>query len=60
VQSRINLANGRTPFTPVDKNGNRIGAGWEHIRSRHFGGGNSQSQFTIPESSVRQIPAPRP
>jgi len=55
VQSRINLANKETRFTPLKKNGEPVDAGWEHVVERHFGGGNSQSQFTLPQTEVREI-----
>jgi hypothetical protein len=55
VQSRINIARGRTRFTPLDQHGNPVAAGWEHVRARHFGGSNVQSQFTVSEARVQQI-----
>lgn len=55
VQSRINLANGSTRFTPLNDVGNPVASGWEHVVSRHFGGTNTQSQFTLSQSDVRGI-----
>lgn len=54
AQSRINLAKGRTRFTPLRANGNPVSAGWEHVTQRHFGT-NSQSQFTISQDQLRGI-----
>ena len=30
-------------------------AGWGHVTSRHFGGNNNQSQFTLSQTEVRGI-----
>jgi hypothetical protein len=54
AQSRINLAKGRTRFTPLRANGNPVSAGWEHVTQRHFGT-NNQSQFTISQDQLRGI-----
>jgi hypothetical protein len=54
AQSRINLAKGRTRFTPLRANGNPVSAGWEHVTQRHFGS-NNQSQFTISQDQLRGI-----
>jgi hypothetical protein len=55
VQSRINLASGETRYTPVNNAGNPVKAGWGHVILDHFGGTNSQSQFTLSQSQVRSI-----
>lgn len=55
VQSRINLASGPTRFTPTRNSGNPASAGWDHVVNDHFGGGNTQSQFTLSQSQVRGI-----
>ncbi len=55
VQSRINVANGPTRFTPLKGNGNPAQAGWDHVQAGHFGGGNSQSQFTQPPGRVKAL-----
>lgn len=55
VQSRVNLANGSTRYTPLNDAGNPVASGWDHVVSRHFGGTNTQSQFTLSQSEVRGI-----
>ena len=55
VQSRINLANGSTRFTPLNQHGNPVASGWLHVEARHFGGNNNQSQFTLPQPEIRNI-----
>ncbi|SUC82809.1 Uncharacterised protein [Pannonibacter phragmitetus] len=55
VQSRVNLASGSTRFTPLNDAGNPVASGWNHVVSRHFGGTNTQSQFTLSQSEVRGI-----
>jgi hypothetical protein len=55
VQSRINVANGPTRFTPLKDSGNPSKAGWDHVANDHFGGGNTQSQFTQPQGRVKAI-----
>ncbi len=55
VQSRINVANGPTRFTPVKANGNPAQAGWDHVEGRHYGGSNTQSQFTQPPERVKSL-----
>ena len=57
VQSRINIANSKTRYTPVDKNGNVIDAGWNHVVRRHFTGKISQgtSKFTITQEELKII-----
>jgi filamentous hemagglutinin len=55
VQSRVNLANGSTRYTPLNDAGNPVASGWDHVVSRHFGGTNTQSQFTLSEAEVRGI-----
>ncbi|WP_026789751.1 hemagglutinin repeat-containing protein [Pleomorphomonas oryzae] len=60
VQSRINLANGSSRYTPLNEAGNPVAAGWDHVVSRHFGGTNSQSQFTLSQTDIRGILQSRP
>lgn len=61
VQNRINVTEGRTRFTPIrPSTGQPVAAGMEHVRSRHYGGTNNQSQFTIPENQLRGILQDRP
>lgn len=36
VQSRINIANGRTRFTPLRESGEPVSAGFEHVLEQHF------------------------
>ena len=57
VQSRINIAKGQTRYTPLDKNGNVIDAGWNHVVKRHFNGELSQgtSKFTITQDELKKI-----
>jgi|GEM_PF-2866293 len=55
VQSRINLANKDTRFTPRKKDGKPVDAGWEHIVKGHFKKNNAQSQFTLPQTEIRKI-----
>ncbi|MBC1684089.1 hypothetical protein HB941_13245 [Listeria welshimeri] len=49
VQSRINLAEGPTRFSP-SKN-----AGMKHVRDRHFNPSKNSGQFTISESELKNI-----
>lgn len=55
VQTRINIAKGQTRTTPLRDNGNPASAGLEHVISRHFGGRNSSSQFTITVTELVNI-----
>jgi hypothetical protein len=55
VRSRINLANGPTRFTPLRDNGNQVSAGLTHVIRRHFGGTNTQSQFTISVDRLKTL-----
>jgi hypothetical protein len=57
VQSRINIANGRTRFTPLKKNGKPVPAGWRHIRSQHFNRdiAANRSIFIASEAEVKAI-----
>ncbi len=57
AQSRINLANGRTRFTPRRDNGQPVSAGWEHVREGHFDrpAANNRSVFTVPEADIRAV-----
>ncbi|MCP5098750.1 MAG: hypothetical protein GY943_24630, partial [Chloroflexi bacterium] len=43
VQSRVNLRNGDAS------------SGWVHTMNRHFGGNNTQSQFTLSQTEVRGV-----
>ena len=47
--TRINLANGRTRFTPLRESGNPVSAGMHHVIDGHFNRSlsNSRSIFTI-------------
>jgi filamentous hemagglutinin len=55
VQSRINIANGPTRYTPIDNAGVPVNAGWEHVVYRHFNGNNTQSQFTLSQTEIKNI-----
>ena len=57
VQSKINIAKGQTRYTPLDKDGNVIDAGWKHVVKRHFNGELSQgtSKFTITQDELKKI-----
>jgi len=55
VQGQINVANGRTRFTPLRQNGNPVSAGFDHVTSRHFNGANSSSQFTTSQSELKSV-----
>ncbi|MFV0446819.1 MAG: hypothetical protein ACK5Q5_24875, partial [Planctomycetaceae bacterium] len=48
-------ANGPTRFTPMRENGNSVSAGMEHVKSRHFGGSNTQSQFSITSDELKVV-----
>lgn len=49
VQSRVNLAENPTRFSPSNK------AGMKHVRDRHYNPSKNAGQFTIPESDLRNI-----
>lgn len=57
VQSRINLANGPTRFTPLRASGQPVSAGWEHVVSQHFDRpiANNRSVFTISQADLRAL-----
>ncbi|MBA4495507.1 RHS repeat-associated core domain-containing protein [Paenactinomyces guangxiensis] len=58
VQSRINIANGRTRFTPVrPSTGEPVSAGWEHVLKGHFNRplSNSRSIFSISPDKLKSI-----
>lgn len=58
VQSRINLANGRTRFTPIrPKTGQPVAAGVEHVLDQHFNRplANSCSFFSIQPNELKTI-----
>ena len=52
---QVKPANGPTRFTPVRQNGNPVAAGMDHVRARHYGGTNSQSQFSIASDELSSI-----
>ena len=58
VTTRINLARGRTPFTPL-RPGSKfpVSAGWDHVLQGHFDVpvGPNRSVFSLPPSEVRTI-----
>ncbi|MDE6759822.1 MAG: RHS repeat-associated core domain-containing protein [Lachnospiraceae bacterium] len=55
--TRINLAKGRTRFTPTRANGNPVSAGMEHVEKGHFNRpvGNSRSVFSISIDELKAI-----
>jgi hypothetical protein len=57
VQSRINIANGRTRTTPLRDNGNPVSAGFNHVLDGHFNVNisNSRSVFTISPDELKGI-----
>ncbi|MCK3861655.1 hypothetical protein E4P00_04770 [Pseudomonas sp. B329] len=57
VQSRINVANGRTETTPLRDNGNPVSAGFDHVLDGHFDReiSNSRSVFTIAPDELKGI-----
>ncbi len=58
MQSRINIANGRTRFTPLrPSTGEPISAGWYHVVDGHFNVplANSRSVFSISPNKLRGI-----
>lgn len=55
VDTRINVANGRTRFTPLRANGNPVSAGWNHVVSGHFNPGGSQSKFTMAQNEIKAL-----
>jgi filamentous hemagglutinin len=57
VQSRVNIANGRTEATPLRDNGNPVSAGFDHVIDGHFNReiSNSRSVFTIAPDELKGI-----
>ncbi|MDN4068384.1 hypothetical protein QYF50_10830 [Paenibacillus vini] len=57
VQSRINIANGRTRFTPLRDTGEPVSAGFDHILEGHFNRplANSRSIFSIAPDKLKEI-----
>jgi len=58
VASRINLAEGRTRFTPLRSgSGQPVSAGWRHVVEGHFNRAvtNSRSVFTISQQELRAL-----
>ncbi|GAB6087300.1 contractile injection system protein, VgrG/Pvc8 family [Alkaliphilus crotonatoxidans] len=57
VQSRINIANGQTRFTPLRETGKPVSAGFDHVRDGHFNRplANSRSIFTIKAENLKEI-----
>ncbi|MBA2663650.1 MAG: RHS repeat-associated core domain-containing protein, partial [Bradymonadaceae bacterium] len=57
AQSRINLAKGKTRFTPLRKSGEPHSAGWNHVVEGHFNREISQSMsvFTVSQGELKTI-----
>ncbi|WP_429948362.1 pre-toxin TG domain-containing protein [Enterococcus sp. AZ101] len=58
VQSRVNIANGRTRFTPTrPSTGKPVSAGFEHVLDGHFNRpiANSRSIFSITADKLKQV-----
>ncbi|WP_238417933.1 DUF637 domain-containing protein [Pseudomonas syringae group genomosp. 3] len=57
VQSRINIANGRTETTPLRDKGNPVSAGFDHVLDGHFNReiSNSRSVFTISPDELKGV-----
>jgi hypothetical protein len=57
VETRINIADGKTRFTPINKNGNQVDAGFQHVVDGHFNRlpANSRSIFTITQDELKAI-----
>ncbi|MBC1461606.1 hypothetical protein HB792_11445 [Listeria welshimeri] len=58
VQSRVNVANGRTRFTPTRPSTRKsVSAGFEHVLDRHFNRpiANSRSVFSLTADKLKQI-----
>lgn len=58
VQSRINIANGRTRFTPIrPTTGEPVSAGFDHVLQQHFNRqlANSRSIFSITPEELKSI-----
>lgn len=57
VQSRINIANGQTRFTPLRKSGEPVSAGFDHVFEGHFDRplANSRSIFSVSPEKLKQV-----
>ena len=57
VQSRINLANGPTRFTPLRESGQPVSAGFQHIIEQHFNRplANNRSIFSVTPDELKVI-----
>jgi filamentous hemagglutinin len=57
VQSRINIANGRTETTPLRDTGKPVSAGFDHVLEGHFNVAvaNTRSVFTITPNELKGI-----
>ena len=57
IISRINVANGRTLFTPLRKSGYPVSAGFRHVVHGHFNRplANSRSIFSISPDRLKSI-----
>ena len=57
VQSRINIANGQTRFTPLRSSHEPVSAGFEHVVKGHFDRplANSRSIFSISKDELKAI-----
>jgi len=57
VQSRINVANGRTKTTPLRANGEPVSAGFEHVIDGHFDlpVANNRSVFNITPADLKTV-----
>ncbi len=57
VQSRINVSNGQTRFTPLRKSGEPVSAGFDHVFEGHFDRplANSRSIFSTSADNLKQI-----
>ncbi|AZQ93757.1 filamentous hemagglutinin family N-terminal domain protein [Moraxella catarrhalis] len=57
VASRINIANGRTAYTPLRSNGHPVSAGFDHVLEGHFNSplANNRSVFSITPDKLKRI-----
>jgi len=57
VQSRINIAKGRTRFTPLRQSGEPVSAGWQHVLDGHFNRplGPNRSVFSVSPDELKVI-----
>jgi hypothetical protein len=55
VQSRINVVDGRTVYTPLRKSGHPVSAGFDHVVQGHFNRSlaNNRSIFTISQNQLK-------